>query len=222
VLLPTLLVAVFAIRSGTRPFAWTIAAALSLFGPLGSLPSPIIVLLGYAFDPAWIRASRGITPAIVFYDGACGLCHRIVRFILAEDQQAVFRMAPLQSRFFERTVGAGMRASLPDSVVVRAADGRLLARARGSIEIGAALGGVWRLVSMVASCLPQRLADAAYDRIAAARHRLFARPTTACPLVPPSLRDRFVDDDAPPALRLGEAPGDRPALSGPDPGTAHR
>jgi predicted DCC family thiol-disulfide oxidoreductase YuxK len=222
VLLPTLLVAVLALRTATRPFAWTIAAALSLFGPLGSLPAPIIVLLAYAFDPGWIRASRGITPAIVFYDGACGLCHRIVRFILAEDRQAVFRLAPLQGRFFEQTVGAAMRESLPDSIVVRTADGRLLSRARGSIEIGAALGGIWRLLSMIAACLPQRLADGAYDRIAAARRGLFAPPATTCPLVPPALRARFIDEEGPPALRLGGAPADRPGLSGPDPGTAHR
>jgi len=219
VLLPTLLVALLAVRSDTRPFAWTIAAALSLFGPLGSLPSPFLVLLAYAFDPAWIRASRGITPAIVFYDGACGLCHRVVRFILAEDRAAVFRMAPLQSRMFERTVAVGARESLPDSIVVRAADGRLFVRARGSIEIGAALGGIWRVAAMLAACVPARLADAAYDKIAAARHRLFARPATACPLVPPSLRDRFVDDDTTP-LMLGEALADRPLLSSPDPGTA--
>jgi predicted DCC family thiol-disulfide oxidoreductase YuxK len=154
----------------------------------------------------------------MFYDGACGLCHRVVRFILAEDRAAVFHLAPLQSRLFERTVAHDVRASLPDSVVVRAADGRLFGRARGSIEIGAALGGVWRLAAMVAACVPSRLADAAYDRIAAARHRLFTRPSTACPLVPPSLRDRFVDDDATP-LTPGEALADRPLLSPPDPGT---
>jgi predicted DCC family thiol-disulfide oxidoreductase YuxK len=34
--------------------------------------------------------------------------------------------------------------------------------------------------------------DAIYDRIARRRHRLFAAPTEACPLIPPALRSRFL------------------------------
>jgi len=48
----------------------------------------------------------------------------------------------------------------------------------------AALGGVFAL-------LPAALADFAYDRIAAVRHRVFGRPVDACPLMPAELRERF-------------------------------
>ena len=39
---------------------------------------------------------------------------------------------------------------------------------------------------------PEIGAYAAYDGVARVRLRLFARPTTACPMVPPHLRDRFL------------------------------
>ena len=33
---------------------------------------------------------------IIFYDGDCALCHRMVQFILARDSKFLFSFAPLQ------------------------------------------------------------------------------------------------------------------------------
>ncbi|MGD9856799.1 MAG: thiol-disulfide oxidoreductase DCC family protein, partial [Planctomycetaceae bacterium] len=35
---------------------------------------------------------------IVFFDGVCGLCSRVVDFVMARDPQGVFRFAPLQGQ----------------------------------------------------------------------------------------------------------------------------
>src|ERR1700750_173963 len=35
--------------------------------------------------------------ALLLYDGVCGLCNGIVRFLMARDRQDRFRFAPLQS-----------------------------------------------------------------------------------------------------------------------------
>ena len=40
--------------------------------------------------------------------------------------------------------------------------------------------------------VPNVLADIAYDGVAAVRHRLFTRPTDACPILPPALRSRML------------------------------
>ena len=53
------------------------------------------------------------------------------------------------------------------------------------------LGGVWRLLAGLLALVPVRLRDRLYDGVAAVRHRLFARPESACPLLPPRLRARF-------------------------------
>lgn len=129
---------------------------------------------------------------LVFYDGTCGLCHGFVRFLLAEDPAGTrFRFAPLGGKEFAKALGGGDTSALPDSVVVRTADGEVLIRSRAVIHVLERLGGIWRATAIVARVFPVRLLDAAYDAIARIRHRIFARPKQACPILPPSLRSRF-------------------------------
>jgi predicted DCC family thiol-disulfide oxidoreductase YuxK len=78
-----------------------------------------------------------------------------------------------------------------DSLVLSLPDGSLLVRAAAVLEIGKILGGVWRAVAVAASVIPLRLLDAGYDGIARIRHRIFATPPDACPILSTQLRDRF-------------------------------
>jgi predicted DCC family thiol-disulfide oxidoreductase YuxK len=132
-------------------------------------------------------------PDILFYDGGCGLCHSAVKLVLYGDADGrAFRFAPLHGETFRKLVSEADRAGLPDSVVVRTDDGRLLARSAASLYIGRRLGGVFGVLAALGSLVPRRLADALYDAIARVRYRLFARPDAACPLLPPPLRARFL------------------------------
>ena len=83
------------------------------------------------------------------------------------------------------------RAGLPDSIVVPSGDDRLLTRARAVLHVMRRLGGVWRVLAGIASPIPMIVLDRVYDVVAAVRHRLFARPSQACPVLPAHLRDRF-------------------------------
>jgi len=155
-----------------------------------------------AFDPAWIPSAAprqgkrggGRTPETLFYDGACGLCHRAVRFLLAEDQAGRFRFATLQGRSFRKALPEEVRTTLPDSLVLLTRDGRVLTRARAVRHALAALGGDWRALAALIGIVPPRLADHAYDGVARLRHQLFRRPAEACPITPPALRERFLAD----------------------------
>jgi predicted DCC family thiol-disulfide oxidoreductase YuxK len=132
-------------------------------------------------------------PAIVFYDGGCGLCHRAVRFALHEDRDGTrFRFAPLDSDAFRAAVPEAMRATLPDSIVLRDDDGTLHVRSDAVLTMCKRLGGRWRVLATIAGVLPRRLLDAAYDFVARVRLRLFTPPEAACPMLPPHLRDRFL------------------------------
>jgi predicted DCC family thiol-disulfide oxidoreductase YuxK len=195
-------VPLLALATRTRPVAWTLGVILTLAGGDPAPVPSLLALHGFAFDPAWIPPATRITPATVFYDGACGLCHRAVRFILAEDRRGTLRLAPLDGAAFARVLPADRRSGLPDSIVVCAADGRILVRAEGVNEVGAALGGLWRLVAEAGRLIPRAAGDRAYDWIASVRHRLFTPPERACPLVPEHLHARFAD-----------APEDHPAAS---------
>jgi predicted DCC family thiol-disulfide oxidoreductase YuxK len=68
----------------------------------------------------------------------------------------------------------------------------MLTRAEGALEIGQQLGGIWRLLAIVAGWIPLAVLNAGYDFIARIRYRLFMRPDDTCPILPTHLRDRFL------------------------------
>jgi len=137
-------------------------------------------------------ANEANTLDMMFYDGYCGLCHRAVRFVLAEDREGkLFRFAPLQGAAFERLVPAERRESLPDSVVVLTADGRLLVRSEAFLHILRRLGGAWKVVAVVLGVVPRGLRDFVYDFVARVRFHVFGRREDLCPVMPAELRARF-------------------------------
>ncbi|MEX0886634.1 MAG: DCC1-like thiol-disulfide oxidoreductase family protein [Phycisphaeraceae bacterium] len=208
-----LLLAPLAALPTTRAAGWALAAGASVIVlPLAGHGAAALALLPVylmTFDPCWVvsrgprhdaapllhRVLRERPPAgaeVVFYDGNCGLCHHFVRFVLAEDAAGDrFVFAPLGGERFRELVPAPDRDALPDSVVVRRADGTLLVRSAATMHVLASLGGLWRVAAWVGAAAPRAVRDAAYDAIAAVRHRLFAPPVEACPLLPAELRGRF-------------------------------
>jgi predicted DCC family thiol-disulfide oxidoreductase YuxK len=131
-------------------------------------------------------------PEILFYDGYCGLCHRAVRFVVAADRKGtLFRFAPLQGGTFQRLVSPEQRATLPDSVVVMTADGKLLARSEALLHILRRLGGAWKALALVLNILPRGFGDFLYDFVARIRYRIFGRRDRLCPVMRPEWRARF-------------------------------
>ncbi len=129
---------------------------------------------------------------VLFYDGGCGLCRRSVQLLLRLDRSGRLCFAPLGGATFDQQVPPAARASLPDSLVLRAADGRLLVRSAAVIEALAIAGGPASVGAALARPLPRRLLDALYDAVARSRGRLFGREPTACPVPPGPWRERFL------------------------------
>jgi predicted DCC family thiol-disulfide oxidoreductase YuxK len=129
---------------------------------------------------------------MVFYDGNCGLCHWAVKFILKHDRsEDHFHFAPLQGTTFASRVAPERRSQLPDSVVLLTHDGSLLTRSDAFLHILRRLGGKWKMLASLASLIPRRLRDCAYDFIAWIRYRVFGKRDELCPIVPAELRARF-------------------------------
>jgi predicted DCC family thiol-disulfide oxidoreductase YuxK len=190
-----LLFAPLALVAPLRPWLW-LATLVVRLGPgalSGADAGPGLTLLHLlTFDPGWIRPRNAAAPERLFYDGTCGLCHRAVRFVLAEDRTGkAFRVAPLGGAAFEREVPAGARAGIPDSLLVVRADGTRLTRSAAVLHVAERIGGLWRALAIALRAVPAPLRDVGYDAVARVRLRLFARPTEACPLLPPHLRARF-------------------------------
>jgi predicted DCC family thiol-disulfide oxidoreductase YuxK len=179
-----------------RPVVFLALVGLQLAATLSNPASPghwmVLAAHLFLFDPAWLPARRTAAPEHVFYDGSCALCHGAVRFLLAEDPDgAAFRFAALQSDTFESLVPAELRATLPDSIVVRTESGTLLLRAAAIRHLLTRLGGLWRIISAASRVIPLPLADRAYDLVARVRYRFFGKKADACPMMPAELRARF-------------------------------
>jgi predicted DCC family thiol-disulfide oxidoreductase YuxK len=141
-----------------------------------------------------LSVDEGQAPDILFYDGYCALCHRMVQFVLRQDAQGTaFRFAPLQGETFKKSVSTVVRETLPDSLVVMAADGRLYIRSEAFLRILRRLGGGWKVLAGMLGVVPRGLRDFVYDFVARVRFRIFGRREDLCPVMPPELRARFDD-----------------------------
>ena len=169
-----------------------LSIALGVATSTVALPVALALLLLAAIDTADLPPPRPLRPELVLYDGHCGLCHGAVRWILAEDSAHSFVFAALGSETFQARISPQDAANLPDSVVVLTEDGRLLTRFAAIVHILTRLGGIWQVLEWALTPMPNIVGDAAYRAIAATRHRIFAPPLDACPLMPPELRARML------------------------------
>ena len=134
---------------------------------------------------------------IILYDGVCGLCNRLVQFLLRHDKDGRLRFASLQSEFAEKVLGRhGFDPKDLDTVHVvenyDRADERVVQRSDAVLRAGRELGGFWGASSSVARVVPRRLRDLVYRFVATNRYRVFGR-YDSCMLPEPHQRSRFLD-----------------------------
>jgi predicted DCC family thiol-disulfide oxidoreductase YuxK len=128
---------------------------------------------------------------ILFYDGVCGLCDRLVQFVLRRDRRARFRFAALQSEVATQTLGHfGKNPDELDTVYVLTDDERLLHRGRAIFYVLEQLGLPWSIVTVFA-ILPTVVIDWFYDRVAKNRYRIWGK-RDSCRLPAAGERARFL------------------------------
>ncbi len=129
------------------------------------------------------------TEFIYVYDGECAMCSTFVRFLIAHDDDARFRLATAQSeigrRFYRE---AGLCPDLMETalLIVR---GRTYTHLEVFTESLALLGWPWKS-ALVFRALPRPLANWLYRRIANNR-KIFNGGV--CPAPTPEIRRRFLD-----------------------------
>ena len=134
---------------------------------------------------------------IILYDGVCGLCNRLVQFLLKHDKQGRLRFAALQSDFAEKVLRRhGIDAKDLDTVQVienyEQPGERVLQRSDAILRAGRELGGLWGASSSIAKIIPRPLRDLVYRFVATNRYRMFGKYDT-CMLPDPDQRSRFLD-----------------------------
>jgi predicted DCC family thiol-disulfide oxidoreductase YuxK len=135
--------------------------------------------------------------SILLYDGVCGLCNRLVQFVLRHDHKDVFRFASLQSSLAARTLGRhGASATDLDTFYAVAnpeqPNEHLLARSDAAAFVLAELGGGWAVAAKMCRVLPRSIRDAIYRLVARNRYQVFGK-LDACPIPDPQHRTKFLD-----------------------------
>jgi predicted DCC family thiol-disulfide oxidoreductase YuxK len=159
------------------------------------MPTPTMFFFHlFILNPGWVPGRWPERRDQLFYDGQCGLCHRATRFVLSEDRRGTaFTFAAIGGETYTSAIGPEQQAGLGDSLIVATEGGTLLSRSDGGLYTLERLGGWWRLLAVGLRLVPRAVRDLIYDAIARVRYRLFARPETACPILPADLRSRFRD-----------------------------
>lgn len=128
---------------------------------------------------------------ILFYDGVCGLCDRLVQFVLRHDRRAHFRFAALQGAAAAQTLAHfGKSPDDLDTMYVLTSDGRLLQRARAILFVLGGLGLPWS-IGAIFGVLPTVVIDWFYNRVAKNRYRMFGK-RESCRLPSGDERARFL------------------------------
>lgn len=133
---------------------------------------------------------------MLLYDGACGLCNRMVRLLLATDQAGRLRFAPLQGAAAQTYLRQqGLPTTDFDSLVFvsdweNPTKSPPRFRTDGALAAAAAVGGIWRTITWM-RVLPAWSRDWLYRLIARTRYAIFGRyrPT---PLKNPEWTRRFL------------------------------
>lgn len=133
---------------------------------------------------------------LVLYDGVCGLCNRLLQFLLKHDRRAVFTFASLQSAMGRTMVErfGGNPDELTSFYVVanyRAHDAQMFSKGSAATFVAGQLGWPWKM-AVLARVLPAAILNGIYNVIARHRYRMFGR-YEQCLIPGPEHRSRFVE-----------------------------
>lgn len=129
--------------------------------------------------------------SVVLYDGTCGLCDGLVRFLIKHDPAKKLRFAPLQSGVAADLLKQHGVDPAIDSVVLIDGD-KAYIKSTAAIRIAMQLGDLgW--VAGLAALIPLHLRDAAYEFVSHHRHQWF-KSKNACDLPTKDDQDRFLVD----------------------------
>jgi predicted DCC family thiol-disulfide oxidoreductase YuxK len=129
-------------------------------------------------DLPW-PADAGATPPetldapIVFFDGECVMCNRFLDLMMAIDQPATLKVAPLQGETARRYLPALSEVAEDWSIYLLDETG-LYSQSDAVLRIAERLGGVWAWAA-AAGIFPRFIRDGVYRAIADNRYRLFGK-----------------------------------------------
>jgi predicted DCC family thiol-disulfide oxidoreductase YuxK len=116
---------------------------------------------------------------VLLFDGECGLCQRLIRFLLRLDRRGRLRFAPLQGPPAQQfLISRGLPTADFDTLIfvpdwAHRTDSDFLVRSTGVMAALEAIGGAGATLARILAIIPTRLRDGAYRVIGHWRYRIF-------------------------------------------------
>lgn len=144
------------------------------------------------------RVAKEAVP-VLFFDGECGLCNRLVRLLLRLDRRRHLRFAPLQGPAAQAYLKAHGLPTVDFDTLTFVPDWNqreqpaFLLRTAGVVAALRTTGnGFAGVVAALLAIVPDTIRDAVYRLVARIRYRLFG-PWRPIPLARPEWTERFLD-----------------------------
>lgn len=122
---------------------------------------------------------------LIFYDGQCGLCDRVVQWVIRQDKKRIFLFAPLQGTTAKKVLGSltPEQKQLDTLILIEnfsSKNQHIYLLGKGALRICWLLGGLWIIPGSL-SFLPGFFYNWGYRLVARNRHRLFSNDSCVLP-----------------------------------------
>lgn len=126
----------------------------------------------------------------IFYDGSCGVCHKLVRFFLQNMQRNTpLIFSPIDGKSYRELLGHNHPSLQEDSILVfDPFTHQLLSKGEAVIFISKRLKKKYRICFSFLRVIPKSFLNVGYDLFAKLRKKIFSKPHSSCPALPKHLR----------------------------------
>jgi predicted DCC family thiol-disulfide oxidoreductase YuxK len=147
----------------------------------------------YVANPIHEGSASRLQPAIVFFDGVCGLCNKTVDLLLREDRDGRLLYSPLQGETFKPVLKERPELASVDAIVVLYRDdsGQHLLTSSDAVLFALDQIPRFKWLAKAGYLVPRFLRDPGYRFIAAVRYRVWGK-RDSCRLPTPEERARFL------------------------------
>lgn len=126
---------------------------------------------------------------ILFFDGICAMCNRLIRFVLRHDRKREVKFATLQGLTAQKHLPPSLAADLKTVVLVD--EQGVHTESDAIIKLLQAMGGVYRM-AVVLLIFPRPVRNLTYRYVAKNRYRWFGT-TESCALLSEEEQRRILD-----------------------------
>jgi len=125
---------------------------------------------------------------ILFVDGHCLICNRLVNIVLNNDNSETIKISHLQGEYAKDVLPNQLRENI--STVVYIDDGVIYKKSDAAIRVCSSLNKPWSFLAFL-KIIPKPIRDYLYMVISFNRYRI-GKKLEACPIPPKEFRARFL------------------------------